>query len=94
MMGWTQVIEWVEAEPNERAVIVNKKIWNDQTREFETRVFMRVRVSSTELREQAKWMTEQFGPPRYQGAWWTTELTNDMWMSDSLATFWYLKNGK
>jgi hypothetical protein len=39
-------------------------------------------------------MVEQFGPPKYQGKWWATELTNDLWMADSLATFWYLKHGK
>ena len=94
MMGWTQVIEWVDAVPNDQAIIVNKKIWNDQTQEFEPRVFMRVRVGSSELQKQVEWMTEQFGPSRYQGSWWVIELTNDLWMSDSLATFWYLKHGK
>ena len=86
-------VDWNDA-PVGRATIVNKKIWNDATQEFEPRVFIRVNCSSAELRKETQWMVEQFGPPKYQGKWWATELTNDMWMSDSLATFWYLKHGK
>jgi len=80
--------------PVGRAYIVNKKIWNDDTQQFEPRVFIRIHCTSAELRTQKEWMTAQFGEARYQGSWWYQELTNDLWMADSLATFWYLKNGK
>ncbi len=86
-------VDWDDA-PVGRATVVNKKIWNDKTQEFEPRVFIRVFCTPAELRRESEWMQQQFGPPEYQGKWWVTELTNDMWMSDSLATFWYLKNGK
>lgn len=93
MNGLGVRVEWDEP-PVGRATIVNKKIWNKKTQEFEPRVFIRVHCTRDELYRETQWMQEQFGPPEYQGKWWTTELTNDMWMADSLATFWYLKNGK
>ena len=86
-------VDWDDA-PVGRAYIVNKKIWNPDTQNFEPRVFIRVNCNAAELRHEIEWMREQFGPPKYQGSWWTTELTNAMWMSDSLATFWYLKHEK
>ena len=86
-------VDW-EDPPVGRAYIVNKKIWNKETQEFEPRVFIRVNCTASQLRSEAEWMTKQFGPPEYQGSWWVQELTNDMWMADKLATFWYLKNGK
>lgn len=86
-------VEWDDA-PVSNVTQVNKKIWNPATNEFEPRVFIRVKCTPSELRKEISWMEEQFGQPKYQGAWWVTELTNDLWMSDSLATFWYLKHGK
>jgi hypothetical protein len=86
-------VDWDDA-PVGRAHVVNKKIWDKHTQEFEPRVFIRVNCNSAELQREKQWMTEQFGPPKYQGQWWTIEITNDLWMADSLATFWYLKNGK
>jgi hypothetical protein len=86
-------VDWADA-PVGRATVVNKKIWNDATQQFESRVFIRIHCTSAELRTQKEWMTTQFGEARYQGSWWYQELTNDLWMADSLATFWYLKNGK
>ena len=86
MHSSTIKVDWDDA-PVGRATVVNKKIWNAETQEFEPRVFIRVNCNSAELRQETQWMLEQFGPPKYQGKWWSTELTNDMWMSDSLATF-------
>lgn len=86
-------VEWNDAPVN-RVTKVNKKIWNPVTNEFEPRVFIRIKCDSAELKSETTWMEEQFGPSKYQGKWWVTELTNDLWMSDSLATFWYLKHGK
>lgn len=86
-------VEWDEP-PVGRAYVVNKKIWNPETQEFEPRVFIRVHCDSKDLQRESEWMAEQFGPPKYQGHWWWIDITNDLWMSDSLATFWYLKHGK
>lgn len=86
-------VDW-DDPPVGRAFVVNKKIWNADTQEFEPRVFIRVQCTASELRHQCEWMTKQFGEPKYQGSWWCQELTNNLWMADSLATFWYLKNGK
>jgi hypothetical protein len=47
------------------------------------------------LERDTKWMKEQFGEPAYQGAWWVSNdngRTAELWMADSLATFWTLKN--
>lgn len=92
-MAWVPVAEW-DDPPVGRATVVNKKIWNADTQEFEPRVFIRINCTASELRREAEWMTKQFGPPEYQGSWWVQELTNNMWMGDKLATFWYLKHGK
>lgn len=86
-------VDWDEP-PVGRATIINKKLWNPATQQFEPKVFVRVNCSKSELQRESEWMTQQFGPPMYQGQWWVNDLTNDMWMADSLATFWYLKNGK
>jgi hypothetical protein len=93
MYASTIKVDW-DDPPVGRATVINKKIWDPTTQEFEPRVFVRVHCTSAELRNESQWMTDQFGPSEYQGKWWFNDLTNDMWMADSLATFWYLKNGK
>lgn len=72
---------------------VRKRIWDQEQQQFLevrfTRVFINVR---SELERAIDQHREEHGAPQYQGAWWHDDRS--IWLRESLATFWLLKNSK
>lgn len=94
-MGWTQATDYIHEEwvRPKRVFEVKKQIWDSGKNEFVHRTFYRVECrTGIEYSDTQKWLEEQYGPPKLQGLWWTTSNNRHIWMSESLITFWLLKN--
>lgn len=76
-------------------VPVKKLIWSDEDQAFRTYRFTRVQCESLEqCHETIVWCQEQFGNQCYLGSWWQDHInTLQVWLSDTVATFWQLKYG-
>jgi hypothetical protein len=93
-MTWTQYNPgqfWEEFQPS-RTMRVRKQIWNDEKQEFQPMTFIRFFYVDLgeKLHKAREYHREQYGAPSYLGAWWTDD--HSIWLRESLATFWMLKN--
>jgi hypothetical protein len=88
---FTPRVEYLDAVPT-KYVRVNKQIWDERTQEFRAATFMALNTLSRKQTVQARDdLTLTYGPPRIYGSWW---IVNDrIWVSESVFTFWALKNG-
>ena len=88
---FTPQVEYLDAVPT-KYVRVNKQIWHEDTQEFRAMTFMALNTLSRAQTVQAlDDLTETYGPPRIYGSWWI--VSDRIWMSESVFTFWALKNG-
>lgn len=90
------ISDWEEVKQElPRHTWSTKRIWDDKDKQFHVARFMRVERSYIS-RDQIKQYTEElelnYGRPEYLGSWWIN-ANNDIWMRDSVATFWMLKYG-
>lgn len=96
-MVWTQVQDEIEVTDYRpaRHTRVKKMIWSDSAGSFETRYFIRILCDNpAQCADTRDWLTEQFGPSQYQGTWWQDGINHrQLWLSESLATFWQLRWG-
>lgn len=93
-MPWQQhnpEIIWQEIGVS-RTQQVRKQIWHAQDQQFQEVCFVRVYIASRQdLEDACDQLRHDHGPPRYQGAWWHDDRS--IWLRESLATWWLLKNG-
>jgi hypothetical protein len=96
-MAWTPVqdlVEYVDYRP-EQFIRVKKMIWNPGTQTFDRHYYIRIHCDTdSQHQDTMTWLNDQYGSPRYQGQWWPDKTQGrQIWLADSLATFWQLKWG-
>lgn len=93
-MGWQQLnseMIWQDLEVS-RTLQVRKRIWDPADQAFREVRFVRVFIDNRTDHERAiQEHRRDHGEPCYQGAWWHDDRS--IWLRESLATWWLLKNG-
>jgi len=94
-MGWQQYnpeVIWEEINVT-RSQQVRKRIWDEEDQMFREVRFVRVFISNRTDRERVvQEYQRDHGEPQYQGTWWHDD--HSIWLHESLATWWFLKNGQ
>lgn len=86
------IIEEIDYNPK-HVVNVKKQLWDNAKGEFVTKHFLRYhRDSQTQIDRDCTMLTKAYGPPQYQGMWWVEHRQRFIWLAESAATFWSLKN--
>lgn len=86
------IIEEVEHQPG-KVVTVKKQVWDSSKQEFVTKRFIRYyRNTQSEIDQDCTTLTKAYGLPQYQGMWWVEHSRRYVWLAESAATFWTLKN--
>lgn len=91
-MTWTQYnpeIFWEEFKPA-RSMRVRKQIWDAELNKFVPVTFVRFYLRGDSRDRAREYHFETYGEAQYLGAWWWDD--SSIWLRESLATFWTLKN--
>lgn len=86
------IVDYADEEPV-RQRIVNKQVWDQETQKFTPKTFIRMYCTTRQREDAERWLRKHYGPPTYQGMWWSMHTSNEVWMNDALYTFWQLKYG-
>ena len=82
-----------ETRPGSVSHRVRKQAWDPQQQRFCEQVYVRVNCLDAQSQQLERWLADQFGPPRYHGAWWRQRMSTRLmgiWMREDISTFWFL----
>ena len=76
---------------------VRKHVWDATQQQFTPQVYVRLNLAEPDAAALQHWLEDQYGPPRYHGAWWRERLSTRLmgfWMREQISSFWFLSQGR